>query len=244
MALIGFGMLVTVWEILGMTHVIGPAFFDSAPDIFGAVLRSLLLKKTWIDIWSTLYKTALGLSVAAMLGIPVGVLIGYSDRLRTMLEAPLDFLRSIPATGLLPLFILLVGIKDGSKIALVAFASTLVITIYTMLGVRNMKPAKQRFAESLRASRFDILTKVVFFEALPSTVAGLRVSASLSLVLVIVVEMVMPGETGLGYRISNARYTARYTEMYAFIVICGLIGYSMNKACEALGHRFIHWSRH
>jgi len=240
--LIGVVIFLIVWYIISLAHIIKPAFLDPPHRVFKALLRILSTEQIWSDIFATLYRTVLGFSLSVLIGTPVGMLIGYSSTARNTFESLVDFLRSIPATALLPLFIICLGIGDAGKIALVVFASTLIITIYTMLGVKNCSKTRQLFAKTVGASQMDIFRKIVFFEALPSTFAGLRTSISLALVLVIVAEMIMMGgKAGLGGRIYLARYGSDYTEMYALIVICGLIGYGLNKGFQALGNKFIHW---
>jgi len=241
--LVGVGIFLMVWYIISLTHIIKPVFLDPPHTVFKALLEILLISQTWGDIFATLYRTVIGFSLAALVGTAVGMLIGYSSATRDTMEPLVDFLRSIPATALLPLFIICFGIGDAGKIALIVFTATLIITIYTMLGVKNCNKARQRFAKTVGASQMDIFKKIVFFEALPSTFAGLRTSISLALILVIVAEMIMMGgKAGLGGRIYLARYGTDYTEMFALIVVCGLIGYGLNRGFQTLGNKFIHWA--
>lgn len=240
---VGIAIFLIAWYIISLTHIIKPVFLDPPHKVFKALLEILLVKQIWSDIFATLYRTLIGFSLAALVGTLVGMFIGYSSTTRNTLEFLLDFLRSIPATALLPLFIICLGIGDAGKIALVVFAAALIITVYTMLGVKNSSKVRQRFAKTIGASRMDIFWKIVFFEALPSTFAGLRTSISLALVLVIVAEMIMMGgKAGLGGRIYLARYSTDYTEMYALIVVCGLIGYGLNRGFQALGDKSLHWA--
>ena len=240
---LGIGIFLIVLYIISLTHTIKPVFLDPPHRVLKALVEILITRQIWGEIFATLYRTTIGFSLAALVGVPVGMIIGYSSTAREILESLVDFLRSVPATALLPLFIICLGIGNAGKIAMVVFTATLIITIYTMLGVKNSSKVRQRFAESIGASRMDIFRKIVFFESLPSTFAGLRTSISLALVLVIVAEMIiMGGKVGLGGKIYLARYGTDYTEMYALIIICGLIGYGLNKGFQTLENKFIHWA--
>lgn len=239
---IGVALFIAVWYIVSWLRIIPHVFFDPPHRVFPVFLKLLTTQRTWCDILATFCRTLVGFLLAALAGIPIGLCIGYSSEARGMLESITDFLRSIPATALLPLFIVTLGLGDSSKVALVAFSSALIVVVYTMLGVQASNKARQQYAATVGASRAAILVRVVFPDALPSIFAGLRVSVSLALVLMIVAEMLMTsGKTGLGGRVYLARYGADYTEMYALIVVCGLIGFGLNRGFQAIGDRFIHW---
>jgi NitT/TauT family transport system permease protein len=238
----GVVVFLGVWYIASACRLVPKFILDPPHSVVVAVVRLLGTRDVWANIGATLYRTIAGFGLAALVGIPIGLLTGYASIARQSTEPMIDFLRSIPATALLPLFMIVLGIGDSGKIALVAFSATLIIVVYTMLGVQSSSKAKQNYARTLGASKTFILLRVVLPDALPSAFNGLRVSISLALVLVIVAEMLMlGGRPGLGGLVYNARFSLNYTDMFGLIMICGLVGFGLNRVFKAFGARFIHW---
>src|SRR5207237_1613716 len=122
------------------------------------------------------------------LGVPLGVLIGYFTRVYETFEVPLDFFRSLPVTTLYPLFVLFFGIGQSSKIAMVVAACIFVITLNTAYGVMQRKAVRSQVAILFGASRWQLLSEIVFWEALPQTIIGLRIALSYALIVEIVWE--------------------------------------------------------
>ncbi len=240
---VGIFLFIIIWYIISKTIFLNTAFIDSPQEVFKALIENLISLSIWKDIFATLFRTMIGIIFSIIIGVPLGLIIGYFSIFYISLQALIDFIRSIPATAILPLFVLCIGVGDMAKITFVIYSNSLIIIFYTMLGVRGSSKARQDYAKTVNTSKINIFRKIVFYESLPSTCIGIRTSISLSLILVIVSEMLMSGsEYGLGVRIFNARYSAEYTNMYAYIIICGLIGYSLNKGIKTIIQKFIHWT--
>jgi ABC-type nitrate/sulfonate/bicarbonate transport system permease component len=141
-----------------------------------------------------------------------------------------------------PLFMLAFGLGDGSKIALVVFGCALLILVNTTYGVHGGSRTRKMVAETMKASESYIMAKVVLPEALPQIAAGLRLALSLSLIIIVVLEMFIGTKRGLGFLIYNAHMTYQIADMYAFIVLAGLIGYFINQGFVKLEDKVIHWS--
>lgn len=193
------------------------------------------------DIWLTLVRALGGCAAACVTGIPLGLAMGYSDAVYDALEFPVEFFRSIPATALLPVFMLLFGVGDLSKIALSGYAAGLTLALNAMYGVHIGKELRRRAARTLHITGFAMFRKIVFPEALPHIAAGFRVALSLSLVVVIVPEMFAGSTAGLGKRIIDAQQVYRTDEMYAAILTAGLLGFFLNRLALYAERRVIHW---
>jgi len=170
-----------------------------------------------------------GYFFAILLGIPLGIMVGYWEKAYNSLEFVIEFFRGFPATSLFPLFMLAFGIGDGAKIAIVIFSCSLVITINTLYGVRNSSKTRQMVAETMKANKAYIFARVILPDALPYITAGLRTALSLTLIIVVILEMFIGTDRGLGHLIYSAHMTYQIPEMYAMIIITGLIGYGLNK---------------
>ncbi|HYD92755.1 MAG TPA: ABC transporter permease subunit, partial [Flavobacterium sp.] len=169
--------------------------------------------------------------------------LGHSKTIYNIFEPLVDFVRSIPVIALFPLFLLFFSIGDPSKIAMVAFTSGLVITLNTMYGVHHSNKTRSLLAKTLGASQFMIIRKVEFFEALPYIFTGFRLAISFSLVVVIFTEMLLAfTDYGLGLRIYDAYQVRNVSEMYALIVLSGLVGYIFNVGMKTMEKRVVHWT--
>lgn len=239
---VGFIAVLAIWQLAAALGLLNRALVDAPGPVLAYLWQLLQSAETWHALWVTLRRTLFGFGVSAVAGATIGLTIGYFEFLRRTLAPVIDFLRSIPGVALLPLFIVTIGVGEGTRFALVVVPTTLIVVTYTMLGVRNSSKTRQIYAKSLGTSRLQVFLKVVIPEALPSTVAGLRASISVALVLVLVAEMMMTGGAqGVGQGIYNSRFGSNYTEMYSLVILSGMMGYAMNRCVEIVDERLIHW---
>ena len=239
---IGPIVILLIWIILHASHIVNPLFLPSPWAVFKTLFVSIFSGDIIPDIVFTLYRVVVGFCVAATVGIPIGLLMGHSEKIYDALEFLVDFFRSIPALALFPLFLLFFGIGDEAKIGIVVFACALVILINTMYGVRNANKTRLMAAKTMGTNAIDIFRKVIFWDALPNIATGLRVSLSMALLVVIVTEMFLGTTLGLGQRIYNAHLIYRISEMYTAIILTGLLGYLLNKGFVWGETRIVHWA--
>jgi acyl-CoA synthetase (AMP-forming)/AMP-acid ligase II/ABC-type nitrate/sulfonate/bicarbonate transport system permease component len=239
---IGPVALIALWFLITVTKMVDP-FFLPSPVTVGKQLGILLTKAvTYEHILKTFYRMMAGYFIAVGIGVPLGIVLGYWEKVYDSVEFIIDFFRSFPATAMFPLFMLAFGLGDGSKIALVVFGCALLILVNTTYGVHGGSRTRKMVAETMKASEAYIMAKVVLPEALPQIAAGLRLALSLSLIIVVVLEMFIGTKRGLGFLIYNAHMTYQIADMYAFIVLAGLIGYFINQGFVKLEDKVIHWA--
>jgi sulfonate transport system permease protein len=135
----------------------------------------------------------------------------------------------------------LFGIDNMAKIASCVFACLFPIIVQTAYGVIQGNRRRMILVERMGFNKTQLLFKVVFPQALPYVFVGLRNALSLSLLATIVVEMTMPGRAGLGYSILSAYQVFRIPEMYAYIIVAGILGWVMNKLFVVFERRQLHW---
>ena len=163
-----------------------------------------------------------------MIAIPLGILLGASERLYRSVEFVIDFFRSTPASAMFPLFLVLFGVGDETKISVAAFGAALVILFNVAYGVMNARKTRLLAAKVMGASRLRVLTDVMLLESLPQTFVGLRNGVSLALVIVVVAEMFIGSTDGLGHRVFEAQQLFDMPDMYAAIFAAGALGYGLN----------------
>ncbi len=232
--------IMIVWQIIAWLQI-APLVIASPFSVLTACLQMSMTGALVIDAGLTLYRTLCGCLIASIVGIPLGLAMGFSDRIYSALEFPVEFFRSIPATALLPVFMLLFGIGELSKIMLSGYAAGLTLALNSMYGVHVGKDLRRRAAKTLGIKGYALFRKIVFPEALPHVISGLRISLSLSLVVIIVAEMFVGSSAGLGKRIIEAQQIYRIDEMYGTILISGIIGYTLNRLALAVERRLLHW---
>jgi NitT/TauT family transport system permease protein len=239
--LAGALIFLVVWQLGTAFHLVNELFLPSPVTVLRALTAAFLDGSMLPDLGNTFYRLLSGYGLGVTLGIPLGLAAGSSRRLYNSLEFLIDFFRSIPVTSLFPLFLFFFGIGDLAKIAIVTYSVAIINLFNTMYGVRNSSPTRLLVARVFGASKLQQFIGVIIPEALPQIVVGLRLSLSSALVYVIVTEMFLGSTDGLGYRIYDANLTYRVADMYASILLAGLIGYGVNQGLIWFENRFIHW---
>jgi ABC-type nitrate/sulfonate/bicarbonate transport system permease component len=240
-ALLFVAALVLLWAALTGLRVVDPIMLASPVSVVRAV-PGMLHDRLLADAGITLGRVLGALAIGCILGIPLGLYLGYRRAAYQVIESPLHALRSIPASALFPLFLIVIGVGEKSIVALAAYPSLLVILVNSVSGVTLANKRRLYQARLLGLSAFDTITDVLFYEALPNIFDGIRTSVSYALMLVIAVEMFIGlGERGLGRSIYEYQSTYRIPETYGAIIIAGVIGILLNALVTQLEHRMLRW---
>ena len=239
---VGPAMLIAVWWVAYAGTLVDPHLLPSPFATLADTAKNIVSGAMTRDFLQTLLRVIYAFAVAAAAGVPVGIALGANQSIYRSLEFLIDFFRSTPATAMFPLFLLLFGLGEFSKIAVAAFAAWLVIVFNVAYGVMNARQTRMLAARSMGASRLRIFRDVIFFETLPQTFVGLRTAVSVALVVVIVAEMFIGAVDGLGHRIIDAQISYQLTDMYGSILVAGAMGYGANLFFLIIEKQFIHWS--
>lgn len=238
---IGPIILFALWEGITKTHFVNTFFLPSPGAVFLQLVVLIIHGQIIKDLLFTLERVAAAFLLATALGVPLGLFLGSKENLYRSVEFVIDFFRSTPATALFPLFLLLFGVTDISKIAVTTFTTGLIIIFNTAYGVMRAERSRILAARIMGASRAQIFFKILFWESLPQTFIGLRSAISLALVVVVVTEMFIGTNHGLGRAIIDAQITYEIPTMYAAIFLTGLIGYALNFLFLFLEKKILHW---
>lgn len=240
--LIGPVVLLLLWQTAVSARWLNPVLLPAPLETLSYLYHALVSGSMNTDIAATLYRTLMAFVIAAAIGVPLGVMLGSSEKVYRSVEFLVDFFRSTPSSALIPLFMLIFGITDANKIAIAAFAAVLVILFNSAYGVMNARKTRIMAARVMGVSSWHVFKDVMLIESLPQTFVGLRTGVSMALVIVIVAEMFIGSETGLGHRIIDAQQLFNINDMYASILFTGAFGYLLNLAFLLIEKRFIHWS--
>ena len=239
--LIGPSLLIILWCFFSFFDIINPIFLPDISETISSFF-SFFMEKGIIHLLWTLYRTLTGFLIASLIGIPLGLIVGMNKVIYNSVEVLVDFFRSLPASALFPLFLLVFGVGNGSKIAISVFTIFWTIFVSSIHGVWNIPQTRIRTARVYGASKFQLLKEVVIFDSLPQISAGLRIGLSLSLIIVIVSETFTGGQYGIGNVLYESYLSYDSPRIYALIIIAGFSGFFLNKSFLFLEKKFIHWS--
>ena len=240
-ALLFLAALVVVWAVVAALQIVPSIVLPSPASVVRAVPK-MLQERLLADIGLTLARVLGALAIACVFGIPLGLYLGYRKGVYQVIESPLHALRSVPASALFPLFLIVIGVGEKSIVALAAYPSLLVILANTVSGATLANKRRLYQARLLGLDTFDTITEVLAYEALPNILDGIRTAVSYALMLVIAVEMFIGlSERGLGRSIYEYQSTYRIPETYGAIIIAGIIGILLNAVVSQMERRMLRW---
>jgi sulfonate transport system permease protein len=234
--------LFLVWDVVVRMRWVSPVLLPSPAATLGALVGGMAGGDLLWDFLYTVLRTLEAFAIAAALGVPLGILLGSNERAYRSVEFLIDFFRSTPSSALIPLFLLIFGVTDVNKVAIAAFAAVLVILFNSAYGVMNARKQRVMAAKVMGASRWQIFRDVLFWESLQPTFVGLRSGVSMALVIVVVAEMFIGSDNGLGHRIIDAQQVLNVKSMYAAILAAGILGYLLNVLFLLIEKSVVHWS--
>jgi ABC-type nitrate/sulfonate/bicarbonate transport system permease component len=206
------------------------------------------LREDWLgsrvgsDLVPSLRRFAVGYLLGGTAGVALGTLIGLSSRLQRATQPVTELVRSIPSPLLFPFALVVFGIGDNSRVALIALGSLWPVLLNTVDGVRGVDPLVLDVGRSLGLRRRLQISHVILPAASPKIVAGLRVALSVALLLMVVSEM-QGGTNGLGLQIRAAERSFDTAETYAGVLLIGVVGLAANLAFTLGERRIMRWHR-
>ena len=235
-------VLFIVWDLVVRFGLIKPILLPTPADTIATLITGLAGGPLLIDFAVTVWRTLQAFVIAAAIGVPLGVLLGSNEKAYRSVEFLIDFFRSTPSSALIPLFLLIFGVSDVNKVAIAAFGALLIVVFNSAYGVINARKQRVMAAKVMGASRWQIFRDVLVWESLQPTFVGLRSAVSMALVIVIVAEMFIGSDNGLGHRIIDAQQVLNVKSMYAAILAAGALGYALNILFLVAERKIVHWS--
>ena len=239
---IGPVLLFLVWDLAVRLGFIKAILLPPPADTILALVNGLAGGPLLKDFAVTLWRTLQAFMIAGVVGVPLGVLLGSNEKAYRSVEFLIDFFRSTPSSALIPLFLMIFGVSDVNKVAIAAFGALLIVVFNSAYGVINARKQRVMAAKVMGASRWQVFKDVLVWESLQPSFVGLRSAVSMALVIVIVAEMFIGSDSGLGNRIINSQQVMNVRAMYASILAAGVMGYTLNVLFLLAERRIVHWS--
>ena len=223
--LAGLGLIVPLvcWWLLSAQGWVSKVFLPGPVDVFHRALIWSTQDKLLSDTSISVYRVTVGWLLSAVLAIPLGLLIGTFRPVQAVLEPLTDFIRYMPAVAFIPLVMLWIGIDEGSKIAIIFIGTFFQMVLMVAEDVRRVPTTQIEAAQTMGASRGEIIELVLLPAAKPALLDTLRITMGWAWTYLVVAELVA-ANSGLGYAILKAQRFLQTDKIFAGIIIIGLIG--------------------
>ncbi|MEU8091719.1 ABC transporter permease [Micromonospora chalcea] len=232
--------LAAIWETAPRAGLVDRVFLPPLSEVLAAWWELLRTGQLADHVGASLTRSLTGLALAVVTAIPLGLLIGWYRPLADLLSPLLEVFRNTAALALLPVFVLILGLGETSKIALVVYACSWPILLNTVAGVKGVDPLLIRSARSMGLNHLRLFQKVILPAAVPTVFTGVRLAGAYSILVLVAAEMV-GAKAGLGYLVNYAQYNFAIPDMYAGIITISAIGLVVNQLLVAGERRFSTW---
>jgi NitT/TauT family transport system permease protein len=235
-------LFLALWEF-GPQYLAGPStrvFLPPLHEVLAAGAKLVESGQLQSHLQASLTRSVSGFGIAVVSAVVLGLLIAWYGWLNSFLNPLLELFRNTATLALLPVFTLLLGIGEESKITIVAYAAFFPVLLNTIAGVRTVDPLLIRAAKSLGLNSFRLFQKVILPSAVPTIFTGIRMAGTSSILVLIAAEMV-GAKAGLGYLIVNSQMSFLIPDMYAGILTVSVLGLLVNGLLVALERHFSRW---
>lgn len=237
---IAVAVLLAFWQVAPSAGWVDRTFLPPLSNVLHAWWQLADSGELWTDVHASLQRSLTGFGLALLFGVPLGLLIGWYPLAAELLSPVFAIFLNTAAIALLPVFTLILGIGETSKISIILYASMWPILYNTISGVRNVEPLLIKSARSLGLSHIRMFQKVILPAAVPTIFTGVRLAGAASILVLVTTEMV-GAKAGLGYLILNSQYNFQIPQMYAGILTVSAIGVGFNYLLLSLERRFSTW---
>ena len=237
-------LLLVLWYVGSRSSLIKPGYLPT-PEELGSTFVDLVKngyqgQPLTQHIGISLFRTLTGFALGVVVGVPIGLLAGYSRRAGAMISPIMAFIRPIPPIAFIPMAVLYFGLGEVGKIVLIFFVSFNYVQANAQAGAANFPIAYRRAAETLGLSKAQTFYRIVLPGALPQIFTGLKVALALSWAVVVAAELV-GAQSGLGFMISDAALLFRIPVVFIGIALIGAIGLLLNLTLNLIEAKIVHW---
>jgi NitT/TauT family transport system permease protein len=234
--------VLVLWELLVRFRFVNPAILPPPSRVFVRWVDYAGSGELLRDTGASLLRVSVGFAIGAGLALPIGLLMGASDRTYQLLNPLVQLVRPIPPIAFIPLAILWFGLGNPPAFFLISLGAFFPILVNTIAGVRNVDSIYLRAARNLGARGTTLFVRVILPASLPHILTGMRVAVGVAFIVVIVAEMIAVN-SGLGYRILEAREYFWSDKIIAGMLSIGIIGLAIDTVMALLNRRLLRWHR-
>jgi NitT/TauT family transport system permease protein len=229
-----------LWEAVARTELVPPVFFPPvsvvAATLWQMVVEGVLFRHLGITLW----RVGAGVLCGCLTGCALGLTMGWLPRIGRVLDPIVAAFHPLPKIAILPLLMVMLGIGETTKVAVVAIAAFFPMLLSSLAGVRQISPELFEVARCYGANRRKIWSRVILPGSLPLILTGLRLAVNVGLLVCVAAELVA-AQRGLGALVWLAWQTLRADELFAGLVVIATFGVLTNLMLDALHRRFVRW---
>jgi len=233
-------VLLLVWQILAQAGIIDQRFFPAPTKIFTTFVALVKDGSLWVNTWATLTRLFWGALIGGIPALLLGVATGLSRPLRAVFDPLIAATYPVPKSAIFPLLLLICGLGEASKIAMVAIGVFYPVLINTATGVLEINKIYFDVGRNFRASRWQVFRTIAMPGAIPHIMSGIKLGLGLGLMLIAIAEMI-GAQSGLGYMIWNAWQLLSVEQMYVGLLVIAFLGYGISLLLTELERKLIPW---
>jgi sulfonate transport system permease protein len=233
-------LFVLTWQLASQLSLVDPSVIPPFTAVVAALAHGFSDGALLDNMLVSLRRSGIAFGIAVALAIPLGLFMGSFRRFEDVVDSLLQLFRQISALAIYPIFILLLGLGETSKVMIICWAAFFPVLLNTISGVKLVDRRLIEMARVFGASRAEVFKRVVLPAATPAVFVGLRLSATVSLLLLVAAEMI-GANRGLGFMVINSQYNFQIPLMFAAIVLLALIGLVVNYSLLTLQNWLCRW---
>lgn len=237
----GFVAVVALWAWLSHRAFVNPVFVPTPGSVWAAARDLLADENLWLDFKTSLLRVSAGFLLAALLGVPLGILIGSFKVFEGLLQPLTEFVRYIPVPALIPIFMVLFGIDELSKVMLIWVGTFFQLVLMVADETRRVPYELLQVSYTLGAGRREVLRLVMWRAAMPGIFDALRLCNGWAWTYLVVAELVAANE-GLGYRVLKFSRFLQTPKIWVYLVLLGVIGLGLDLLFRLVNRRLFHWA--
>ena len=232
--------IIGLWQYIAWQKYVSPVFLPGPDRAWSALLEGFESGALTERTLATVERMAYGWVLASVLGVAIGALIGSSRVARQYLGPTLEFIRPLPASAMIPVAIAFFGLTKSMVLGVIAFGSIWPMLLATIHGFASVEPRLIEVARVLKLTRLEFIFKIALPNSMPDIFAAMRLGLTIALILSVVGE-ILAFQGGLGSHILEASRSFRSAELFAGVILLGIIGLLSNLALGALESRLLRW---
>jgi ABC-type nitrate/sulfonate/bicarbonate transport system permease component len=229
-----------LWELISRTNTISQHDLPAMSTSFRALWHLLETGAFWGAFIRTVRGWALGLGIAVVLAVPIGIVLGSFELAGRAFRVPIEFLRPIPSAVLVPVLFLTLGTNIKSEVFLAAFGAFWPLLVQTMYGVRDVDPLALDTGRSFGLSGLERLVRITVPSSVPYIATGVRIASTVALILAFTAELFM-GIPGLGQKVNVASSFGETDKVFAYAIAIGFLGLAIHLVFAAFERRTLRW---
>ncbi|GAA1297794.1 taurine ABC transporter permease [Planotetraspora silvatica] len=238
---VNLAVFFVIWELVARAEVINALFFPRATEMFAALFNGFADGTIWPQLSHSLTNFLIGLAISAVIGIPVGLLMGASRVADLILSPYVWAMTSLPRVALIPLLILIMGFGNSMQLTIIVLSAVFPIMVNCMAGVKTVEPSLVRAGEVFGASRPQIYLKVILPYTLPFVISGVNQGIARGLVGMLIGELLGGGGNGLGFLLDKAGEQFDAPMLYATLILLAVMSVGLVQAMRWLEQHAAPW---